>query len=54
MVAHSSVTSSKPKVELDFHANTCVVGDICLVFHLQLHPKQWPQSAKTVDAEIGY
>ena len=31
MVAHASVASSKPKVELDSHADTCVVGDNYLV-----------------------
>ena len=27
MVAHASVACSKPKVELDSHADTCVVSD---------------------------
>ena len=27
MVAHASVASSEPKVELDSHADICVVGD---------------------------
>ena len=27
MVAHASVASSKPKEELDSHADICVVGD---------------------------
>ena len=31
MVTHASVASSKPKEELDSHADTCVVGDNCLV-----------------------
>ena len=33
MVAHASVASRKPKVELDSHADTCVVGDSYLVIH---------------------
>ena len=33
MIAHASVASSKPKVELDLHADTCVVGNNCLVIH---------------------
>ena len=33
MVAHASVASSKPKVELDLYADLCVVGDNCLVIH---------------------
>ena len=32
-VAHASVESSKPKVELDSYADTCAVGDNCLVLH---------------------
>ena len=32
MVAHALV-ASKPKVELDTHADTCVVDDNCLVIH---------------------
>ena len=33
MVTHASVASSKPKVELDSHTDTCVVGDNYLVIH---------------------
>ena len=33
IVAHASVVSSKPKIEFDSHADTCVVGDNCLVIH---------------------
>ena len=32
-VAHALVASSKPKVELDSHADMCVVGHNCLVIH---------------------
>ena len=32
-MAQTSVASNKPKVELDLHAHTCVVGDNCLVIH---------------------
>ena len=62
MVAHSSVASCKPKVELDSHADMCVVGDSCLViydcngpFSAYRHfPKDDHLSAKTVDATVGY
>ena len=62
MVAHASVASSKPKVELDSHADTCVVGDNCLVIHdhnrpvnvYSYDPKDGHRSAKTVDATVGY
>ena len=61
-VAHASVASSKPKVELDSHADTCVVGDNCLVIHdhnrpvnvYSYDPKDGHRSAKTVDAAVGY
>ena len=61
-VAHASVASSKPKVEIDSHADTCVVGDNCLVLHDQnrqvnvysYDPKDGHRSAKTVDAAVGY
>ena len=33
MVAHASIASSKPKVELNSHKDTCVVGDNYLVIH---------------------
>ena len=33
MVAHASVASYKPKVELDSHADTCVIDDNYLVIH---------------------
>ena len=33
MVAHALVASSKPKVELDSHADTCLVDDNCLVIN---------------------
>ena len=33
MVAHASVGSSKSKVELDSHADMCVVGDNCFIIH---------------------
>ena len=33
MVVNASVASSKPKVELDSHTDTCVVGDNCSVIH---------------------
>ena len=33
MVAHASVASNKPQVELDLYLEKCVVGDNCLVLH---------------------
>ena len=38
MVAHASDASSKPKVELDSHADTCALGDNCLVIHNHKKP----------------
>ena len=62
MVAHASVASSKPKIELDSHAETCVVGDNCLVIHnhnrpisvYNYDPKDGHRSAKTVDVAVCY
>ena len=62
MVAHAWVPSSKPKVELDSHADTCVFGDKHLVIHDQnrpanvynYDPKDGHTSAKTVDSMVGY
>ena len=56
MTAHASVASSKPKVELDSHSETCVVVDNCLVAHdhnrlvniYTYYPKDGYRSAKTV------
>ena len=66
-VAHASVASSKPKVELDSHADTCVVGDNSLVIHnhnklvnvysvnvYSYDLKDGHRSSKTVDATVGY
>ena len=33
MVAHASVAISKPELELDSHADTCLVGDNSLFIH---------------------
>ena len=62
MVAHASVASSKPKVELDSHEDTCVVGDNCLLIHdhnrlvnvYSYNPKDGNKSAKIVDAAVDY
>ena len=62
MVAHAAVASSKPKVELNSHADTLVVGDNCLIIHDHNIPvnvdgydlKDGHRSAKTVDAAVGY
>ena len=61
MVAHASVASSKPKEVIDSHADTCVVGDNCLVTHnhsrpfnvYSYDPKDGHRSAMTVDAAVG-
>ena len=61
-MAHASVARNKPKIELDSHADTCVVGDNCLVIHdhnrpvnvYSYDPKDGHRSAKTVDATVGY
>ena len=61
-VAHASFASSKPKIELDSHADMCVVSDNCLVIHnhnrpvnvYSYDPKDGQRSAKTVDATVGY
>ena len=58
MLSHASVPSSKPKVELDSHTNTCVVGDV----HNDTRPvnvysydsKDGHISAKTVDDTVDY
>ena len=62
MVVHALVASSKPKGELDSRADTCVVGDNCLVIHdhnrlvnvYSYNPKNRHRSAKTVHATVGY
>ena len=62
MVVHASFASSKPKVEVDTHADMCVVGDNCLVVHdhnrpvnvYSYDPKDGHRSAKTVDAAVRY
>ena len=61
-MAHTSVASHKPKVELDSHAVTCEVGDNCLVIHDSSRPvkdynyglQDDHRSAKTVDITVGY
>ena len=61
MVANASGANSKPRVELDSHADTCAVSDNCLVIHdhnrlvsvYSYHPEDGHRSAKTVDVAIG-
>ena len=61
MVTHVPVASSKPKVELDSHADTSVIGDKCLVSHDHYRPvnvyshgpKDGHKGAKTVDGTVG-
>ena len=60
MMVHTLVVSSKPKVELDMHLHTCVVGDNCLVIldHIRsvyvysYNPKDGHRSTKTVDVAV--
>ena len=62
MVAHTSVASSKPKVESDSHADTFVVGNNCLVIHslkrpvnaYNYDPRDGHKIAKTVNATVDY
>ena len=59
-MAHSSVASSKPKVEIDSHADTFVVGDNCLIIYdynrlvnvYSYDPKDCNRSARTIGAAI--
>ena len=61
-MAHASVVSSKPKEELVSYAETCVIGDICLVIHdhnrpinvYSYDPKGDYRSAKTIAAAVWY
>ena len=61
-VAHASVASSKPKVELDSYANMSILGDSYFIIHnhnspvnvSSYDPKDGDRSAKTVDATVGY
>ena len=62
MVAHDSIAISKHTVELDSHADTCVIGENCLVILDHNRPvnvcnfdqKDGHRCAKTVDAAICY
>ena len=62
MVAHASAASSKPKLKLALHEDTCVVGHDCLVVHYHnrpvnvysYNPIDGHRSAKTVDATVNY
>ena len=62
MVAHASVVNSKPEIELDSHADTCVVGDNYLVIcdhdrpvnSYSYDPKDGHKGANRVDAAVGY
>ena len=59
-VAHASIAYNKPKVELDSHADTCVVGHNSSVIHDHnrpvnvYNPKDGYRSDKTVDVTVGY
>ena len=59
---HTSVANSKPEVELDSHADMCVVGNNCLVIYdynrlvnvYSYNPKDDHRRDKTVDATVDY
>ena len=59
---HASVASSKSNIELDSHADTCVVGDNCIVIHdhnspgyiNSYDPKDGHRRAKIADVTLGY
>ena len=61
-VAQASVVSSKPNVNLDLHAKTCVVGNNCLALSGHNKPfdvfsnasKGSHKCARTVDAALCY
>ena len=61
LCAHASVESKKSNVDLGSHADTCVVGDNCLVIHVHnrsvnvysYDTKDGHRSVKTVDAAGG-
>ena len=60
-MAHASIASGKPNVDLDSHADTCVICDTCLFIHdhnrpvnvYSYDPKVGHRRAKTVDATWG-
>ena len=59
MVAHASAASSKPIVELDSHADMCVVGDNCFIIHdhnrpVNVYTKDCHRSVKTDHAAVGW
>ena len=61
-MAQDSVRSSKPKIELDSHADTCVVGENFSIIHVHNRPVNvfsydpidGHRSAKTVDTAVGH
>ena len=58
MIADAFVASSKPKVELDSHADMCVVSDNCFDLHRPVNfynydPKDDQRGIKTADAALG-
>ena len=61
-MAYASVASIKPKVELDSHVDTIVVGDNSWVIHdhnrpvnvYSYNPRDGNRSAKTGDDTVGY
>ena len=62
MLACASFASSKPNIELYSNADTCIVGDSCLVIHdhkrpinvYSCDPKDGHESAMTVNATVYY
>ena len=62
LIAHASVAHSKSKVKINSHADTCVVGNNCLIIHdhnrqvnvYSYNPKDGYRSAKKFDATVDY
>ena len=62
MVSHASAASSKPKVELDPHADVCVVGDNYIIIcdhnrsinNYSYDPKDGHRNVKAVDTIADY
>ena len=56
-MSQASVASSRPKLELDSHVDTCVVGDKCFVINdyiCSYDPKDGHKFARTVNATVFY
>ena len=62
LIAHTSLTVVKTKIELDSHADTCILGDNCLIVHNHnrpvnvygYNPKAGSKHAHIVNAAVAY